>query len=320
MIFSDVYVQARAVFGNCDFPTVCAKTSDAINLLRTKAPGWDAMMAEMTICNCQGTVTLPRDVETPVALATNGIPSIARDKNYIYHINGTGPRQCFWASPRYWDDCGEAPTFRDILTPSVVIAEPVSASDNGKSFIIFGTDAFNAPLRTINADGTSSDGLLLPMNASPAIASPIPVLRISRIVKSVTNQFVNLWSVDPATNQRTLLGAYAPDETEPNYRRIRVQCKSSVRFRYRRRFWGVTNLNDFIPLDSKIALVLACKAIKAYENDQPAQAEAYEQQATRLCNEEQRTRNAQSGIGPQVDVDIIPSHEGTMYDQSGWNY
>ena len=313
MIVADIIAAAGDATGLCDPLLIFPKITEAIDLLKTKSVAWDAMTAEMTICACNGIVTLPRNVLTPLGVATNGVPGIARDKWYIYHVNGSGPQGCQYGNAWYWDDKGERPTIREFDGHICnLLAIPQMATDNNAVIRIFGTDAFDRPIYTLNPDGSTTEGFLLAVNHNMPVITPQPIKWIQRIVKQPTNGFVQLKAVDPITGETFLLGDYEPGETEPNYRRIRVQCKSQIRMRYRRSTYAVANLNDFIPLNSRNAMIMALRAMKYYNLNKYDDGQKAETLAVRWLNEEQDTRNAQSGIGPQINVrDGV--HNETLY-------
>jgi len=301
MIVSDVWYDARDIFGNCNPDVLLARISDAIELLSAKAsPGWDANLAEMSLCTCESYVTLPYDVGTPLAVSANGVPSIARDKWYIYHINGTGPKG--WVPAGFWDDAGERPIIREIKVPSKLLVTLQFATDQNKAFWVYGTDINGTPLITLNQDGTTTPGINLLQNYNPAVATDVYVKWIDRIVREPTNGFVKLWAVDTVDNLGTLLGHYEPQETQPMYRRVRFPCKSQIRMRYRRKTLRVSGLNDFIPLDSRFALQMMMQAVFYYRNKNFAEAAPFEIKAVQFAQEEQKARNAISGIGMQVNV------------------
>lgn len=309
---ADLLPDARNEFGNCSLELLFSQTTDAINLLRTKSPAWDAMTAEMTICACNNIITLPRVVGNVMGCSVNDVPAIPRDAWYIYHINGTGPR--VFSTPWYWDDSTPQgrPTIREFPFNCKLMAVPQYATDDGKCFRVFGTDYHDRPIFTLNADGTTSEGFLLTMNATQPMITQQPIKWIQRIVREKTNGYVKLYAINTVDQEMYLLGDYEPNETQPSYRRIRVQCKSRVRIRYKLAKFEIVCVNDFIPLDNKFSVVMAMQAIKFYRNKQYDQAAIAEATATRLCNEEQETRNVQSGIGPQVNV-RDGAHNATLY-------
>lgn len=309
------------MFGNCDLDVLYAWTTEAVELLSNKAPAWDANTAEMTICACNNIITLPRNVETPLGVAVNDVPALARDKWYIYHANGTGPRQ--FNATWYWDDSGERPIIREFPGDCKLMAVPQYGTDDGKAFRVFGKDIHDRPIYTLNADGTTTEGFLLIMNSKQPMITDQPIKWIDRIVREATNGYVKLFAINPHAFQDNqvlpesfLLGDYEPNETQPNYRRIRIQCKSRARMRYRRAYRAITCMNDFIPLNNKLALVMAMKAVKFYRNNHEAEAQGFEATAVRFCNEEQETRNAQSSTGPQINV-RDGAHNTTLYGMGG---
>lgn len=317
---NDVYSVAQSIFADCDDVELFARTSMAVNLARSKTLAWDAMQNEMMIRvdpDCtkppRGLITFPRIVETPLAVTTDGVPSIARDKWFYYHINGPGSAKCNWQSCRFWTDLGEFPIIREIgKDPVYLIARMLSDTDTGKLLTIYGTDENDRPLYTVNADGTTTDGIVVPME-NPAVATTQKVKTISRVLREPTNQPVNLLMVNTTTAEEDLLGYYEQTETQPLYRRVQVQGRSCVRLRYRAKLLPITSLSSFIPLNSENGLISMMRAMKFRINGQLSDAQAYEADGARLLNEEQDNRNAQSGIGPQIEV-ITEDQSETLYN------
>lgn len=321
MIISDIIEQATKIFGQCSTEKLFEHIQMAVILLQNKCPMWDANQGEISLCASENMVTLPRFVGTPVGVAVNGVPAIARDKLYIYHANGAGPCLSF-ATGNYWTDYGNRPVLREIprTNPSRLIAIMQLATDANKSFRVFGQDPAGKELYTLKSDGTTEPGILLPMNFNPAIANPTLVGWIDYIVRERTNGFVQLWAVgsnpdriDLQANDSYLLGDYAPDETQPTYRRIQLPCKAAVRMRYRRANLPFNNLNDYVPLNNKLALIKAMQAVREHLNNNSVEALKFEMDAKRLADDEQEMRNAPTHPGIQINV-LDGTHNEQLYN------
>ena len=99
----------------------------------------------------------------------------------------------------------------------------------------------------------------------------------------------------------TLIGWYYPDETEPQYRRIRVSASRSVTMRYRRKNLDLTSENDYIPLENPLAVIQAARSVAYRYRGMIAEAQAAQMDAVNLLEEEQDARNINnSPVAPQV--------------------
>jgi hypothetical protein len=113
--------------------------------------GWDGQ-----------TITLPRGIEVPLGVNIDGSPMYFRGRLFQYHINKGGMyNPVSWA----WDDRGFVATIMDIRQPSQLIAVAEHSTDAGGQIRVIGTDGNNRELRTQYPDGTSVDGILVPIHA-----------------------------------------------------------------------------------------------------------------------------------------------------------
>jgi len=313
MIVSDIYEDARDAFGKCDQAMIFRRMGDAINLLANKNPAWNPLIGYLEACVCNECVALPRDVKTPLTVAICDNPAFPRDRWFEFHINGPGPAGC--TSKWFWDDRGEVPIFREITTPSRIQAILQTAQDDGKSLRIYGFDANDRELYTIDSSGVATEGILVPMNFASPQATPSSTLikRITRIRRAETANFVQLFAIDPATSLSTLIGYYYPDEIEPRYRRIRVKSGTTVKMMYRRNTRDIRTMNDYVPIDSRMAMIIAMKSVREYLHGNNVTAEQLSAQATNLLNDEQGSQEIGSGDLPQINMYATTNADDRMY-------
>lgn len=274
--------------------------SDCIELLSNKGE-IDPLVAFVDLCVTGECITTPREVETILALNICGHPALGHDVLFSFHLNGPGDRS-HGGCNLDWFDIGNFPTYRDISCTSKLIAFLDNPEDAGKHLRVFGFDEQNRPLRTQEGN-VWRDGLLVPMIFGYALpdAGAQSVSRITQIQKDRTVANVRLSSFDNSTSTGTLLGIFEPDETVPLYRRFKIsrggnnKCEATwVRLCFRKRTARVYNLNDRIYLHSRMALILALRALKAYDDYDLAQGNAFEANATRLLTEKE---SVLTGIG-----------------------
>jgi len=295
MIVRDLQEDAKQVLGSCSTEMLLRRLSDAVELLANSGDGnWDGMIGELTVAVDSGTstITLPRDVLTPLQINVDDTPTFPRTRWFEYHINGTGGK---WIDyNRAWDDKGTYPIIRTIPSPSPLRVESETAADDGKSI----------RLGIVDDEGREQTiTVTLNFAQSPTVA--INVDDILWVSKDETVGWVKVFYTSP---EDTLLGWYYPDEKTPQYRRIRVTADSSVKLIYRRRNRRITSLDDNIPLNNRLAVIQALRAVNARFMNRLAEAMEYELDAWKLLNNEQNVRNINnSPIGPQV------------LDVSSWN-
>lgn len=299
-LVSDIWDEAKVIFGHCNETRLFRQISDAIHMLANKGE-IDPLIGYVDICVSNGCITLPREIETVLAVNIGGRPSLGHDELFSFHLNGPG--DCNTSCNFDWFNTGSFPTYRDLPCPARLIAFLDSAEDDGVEIRVFGFDDQNRPLRT-QINGEWTDGLLVPTifgYAVPASTDP-KVSRITDIVKGRSKANIRLSSFDNSTSSGTLLGIYEPDETRPRYRRIRVSpCGDWVRICYRKRTADVRSLYDRINLHTRLGLLLAMRAVKKYEENSIGEAMGFEAQAARLLTERESVLTAPVGNPIQVE-------------------
>lgn len=294
--------EARKIIGSCDNDAFFLKCSEAVNLLGNCADleGWKGWL-DLCIANCDLFVTLPREVGTVLAVNIGGRPSLGKDQLFSFHLNGPGdcatPCSFSWMDQGAWHS-----TYRDLTTPSKLVAYVASNDDNGKSLVVFGYDsAGNRLKRTVG--GQQLDGYQVPTvygYAMPDVDAPV-IARIVGVQKAETLGPVRLSTVDDDGVSGTLLGVYEPDECLPQYRRIKLGRPTSwARIFYRKSRPQITSMYDRIPLVSETAFFSALRSIKKRLDSDHAGAIEWEADAKRLEIEAQQTLEAPLLRPPQV--------------------
>lgn len=323
---ADVWLDAKKVLGLCDESTIYRRLTDAVELLANKSD-WDPLKGFVDICTSGDIVTLPREVETIVALNMEGRPALGRSQLYNFHLNGPGDETGDTLS---WQDLGEAPTYRELVCPAKLVAIPTLEIDGylaphtappppvpgreGAELWVYGYDESYNAVRT-EIDGVLYDGYRVPV----IFGTPVPPIdaptfaRITRVRKSITNGSIRLSSIDAALGTGTLVGVFEWDETDPIYRRIRLDRACEwVRIAYRKRTFALGNQLDRIPLHNRAALVMALRALKLYDDLDFERAMAAEATAVRWLEEEQRTRSVHTS-------DPIQVTGPTLVDKNDWD-
>lgn len=312
ILVEEIWDEAKDIFGHCSEKKLFRWISDSVELLANKGE-IDPLVGYVDLCVDGQCVTLPREVETVLAVNIGGHPALGRDELFSFHLNGPGDFTC--PCNFSWFNTGSFFTYRDLKCPSKLVAFLDSEEDEGKILKIFGFDDQNRPLRT-KIGANWEDGYRVPTifgYALPDSTAPI-ISRITGIVKDFTVANIRLSSFDNSTSTGTLLGIFEPDETKPRYRRIRLgQGCEFVRLCYRKRSVEVRSLKDRILLHSRPALILAMQALKKYREFDLGTALQMEAQATRLLTERENCLTSPvsnpiqvemgTGISSEDDVD-----------------
>jgi hypothetical protein len=285
--------KSRDVLGIDDRSAIIDYIQRAIELATWKA-NWNPYLGTMDVCSdgC-GVVTLPSEVGVILATNVGGFPAQFRNSWFQYHINGPGTEQggggiygmgAGGDSGYVWDDRGLSATFQDLKEWSYLAAIVENPADGlgNLSITVYG-DTMDS---NYNEKFVSVQIPLL--NGYAAIDSAATQFkRITRVDKPVTQGYVKLIGF-PGTNQANgrTIGYYAPSETQPQYRRIRVNANCKwVRIKYRRSEIRFVNDTDIIPLPSKAALIFLLKSIRLFETNNLDIAQAYEDKAIKLLLE-----------------------------------
>jgi hypothetical protein len=281
MLVREIIGDVREVVGQCDQEKLFDRLSDAIIMLAESGDGlWDGLVAEMTLSVDKGIATLPPDVLKPIQINFEEDPTFPKNRWFQYHINGPGSNKVSHTS---WQDAGTAPTIRD-PQGATQLRLSVENPDVGVIVILDVTDQ-DANRQTISV---TTAGLLTNL--------PFPVLQVHAVSKPATQGRVFLEGTDA-----TLYGDYGPKETNPRYRRIRVPEVNNLRMIYRRVTNRVSSLDDFIPLQNRLAIVQAVRAVHfRYQNNLPEAVNA-QADAIQLLVKAQESYDIQnSPVGPQV--------------------
>lgn len=163
MFVSEIYDEISEILGTTDQTRIFRKLTQAVQALM-ESGHWFHTNREVDVCTGWDnfTVTLPREIEVPLAVNIDGSPTYFRGRLFQYHVNRGGMYDTVnWA----WDDRGFVATQMDIRQPCQVVAVAETDADIGATLRLVGTDQNNRDLRTQTPDGTNVDGLIIPVNS-----------------------------------------------------------------------------------------------------------------------------------------------------------
>lgn len=307
MLVSDIYEDAKRIFGICEEERLFDRITQAVDILASHGD-FDPLHGFADICTDGQYLSLPREVETVLEVNIGGRPTLGRDQLFTFHYNGPG--DCGWSRACHltWQDLGKFPTFRDIKCPSKIVAFVDKIEDEGKEVWVYGLDDQGREVRTEIA-GVWRTGYLVPTVFGYALpASDAPSFsKITAIRKETTDGSIRVSSFDNSTFTGTLLAVMDWNDEESLYQRIKLSqnCGEWVRIYFRRRLFKIRSRYDFLPVLSKPALVMMFRSLRGYEDGDIAKGEAFEATAARMETQKQMVTNPATQSPIQVD-DSVP--------------
>lgn len=310
IIVSEIFEDIQSVLGTCDETVTYNRLNEAIEELANLG-NWDPMTVSLDICTSGCEITLPDDIEVPLAINVGGRPADFRNKWFEFHMNGPGSECCPGACSFSWHDKGDFPTFRDPVQPSQIATYPEVEEAIGSNLRVYGYDENDKWIMTVDSNGVMQDGFDVPIifGIGSGMTTGQLVKRITRIAKPVTNGFIQVVALDPGSSSGgTLLGLIRPYITNPSFRRIKISgsgtatlstsgaCTTWVRMRARKKTFKVSSLDDSIPLNSVTALKMMVMAIKKYEADLAGEYTTYLNLAREAMQREQKSRSGPNQI------------------------
>jgi hypothetical protein len=302
----DVLDDGKKILGACDDLKFFRWLGDAVSLIVNKGDfeGWKGWLDICTTGDGK-CITLPREVETVISVNICGKPALGFGTLFNFHLNGPGDGggcSCDFS----WQDQGQwHSTYRDLARPAKLVAYLQTEDDNGAELTVFGYDSAGNVLRHEVA-GEWKNGYRVPTIYGMAVSeqgAPL-IARITGIFKSRTVGTVRLSTLDDSGSTGVTLGFYEPDETLPQYRRIKInRCAPWVRIAYRKTTPIFHSRYDHVPLKSRIALLIALTATKHYNEFKFAEAHAAEADAARMEIEAQDKAEPTTTLNPLQVVD-----------------
>jgi hypothetical protein len=168
MFVSQIFEECAEILGTTDENKVFRKIQQAVATLM-ESGHWTHSVADVDVCTGwdRCSITLPRNIDVPLAVNIDGSPTYFRNRLFQYHVNKGGMfNSVEWA----WDDRGYVATLMDIIQPSQLVAIAELENDVGKTIRVLGNDQDNRTLRSQLANGTGVDGLLVPIHSQSDFA------------------------------------------------------------------------------------------------------------------------------------------------------
>jgi len=291
----------KRVIGECSDEVVLNRVNAAVDILCAESE-YDPTRGFVDICvDSNRCITLPDEVETPLAVNIGGTPALGHNQWFVFHLNGPGI-DCKERASFDWFDRGSYPVITDPSEPFRIVAFLETEEDNNVLVRVYGYDENDRWITTIE-DGESMDGFLVPTVFGVQVPNPDAPLvkRITRVSKGLSKGFIRLSTLDNDSEDGTLLGMYRPYETEPQYRRIRLSRGCTwARIAYKKKFFELVRMSDLIPLHSPRAVVLMVQALKKFDGDRVEEGEKYWNLAVTLLDKKQRSITPPGGPSIQM--------------------
>lgn len=285
MLASDIFDEAKEVLSNNNPALVFRAMTRAVELLAPTGL-FDPFAAYLDF-SVQDThfVALPRDVKSVIRININNNPSFGRGRifEFAQNTDGTveGP-EVGWS----WADRGTLPIQDEFHLPGKLNALATSATDNDKTVTVTGKDI----------DGRVRKETLTLHHEDPP-EGEIVFHVIDSVVRDETEMEVLLRVGE------NLIARYYPDEREPRYRVIKLsQTNVACRMYYRRTAYKIGSLDDIIPIDSSMGMLMMIDAVNLFWKKEYAAAKVAQEAAVEFVKQEQASR--------QDGVDIAIATEG----------
>jgi hypothetical protein len=296
--------------GRCDDARTFRMVGDAAQLLTNKGL-IDQMVGEIAVCVCGGFVTLPPEVDAVLGVQVDSRPTLIRNQWFTYHLNGTGDEG---QEPiGFVDVLGEYSVFREPDRPVKLAAKINSASDANCKVRFYGWAENGERIETPDATGKKCDGFYLP-TIYGSVRTPKdvpPIAKIDFASKDRTNDKIDIYAVDPDTNEViSLVATYRATETSPRYQRIRVEADNVVRVKFRRRDMVVRSRDDWVNVDHRLAMLFACRAVSRFWEGKDTEGNALLDQCVGWLKDAMTARKPGGIAPPQVLDDSLGSKCG----------
>lgn len=261
---------------------------------------WWGTVQPLMGCTYDGCVTWPRRVKAVLALNVRGRHTQLANRWYQYmdwsHSDYRGLYDSWRRNNRQFVTVsdGSLPVFSPIPcgVPRFVRFYIDSATDIGKTIVLYGKGSNGQVLWGQRSDGTTQEGLVLTL-ALPYVQTEVPLLEIFRVVKDMTSARVRGYQLDSAGNHYDM-AVYEPSEVSPDYVHTKVpgacgQC-GTITALVKLAHVPALYPDDVIGIENISALRDMVFSIKKKEAGDLQSAMALEKSALKELNYEMRTR------------------------------
>lgn len=328
--------------GTCNTSRIDAVISEAEQRLWAKAD-WRLSRKRVRVRCQNQTFPLPLEVEKILKVDLDGSPAHVFDPAYEFMDSGPGDLDLRSLNSGYKDlvDLGEFPTQFEI--PIVLTQEDDEDCTEGTVNDGFKLFAFSPYVEdcekyvTIRGLSKTSDEIFSDQSGSFLPGEKIPINRwtagvegqmtgvladyqsttnlfsqVTRVYKEATKGPVSLFAFDSDTNYIYLLSKMIPSATVPSYRRYRITNRLVDEYGHdvthilawvKLRHMPAVNATDIVAIQNMAALKNMVIAIKFENENNLAQAQAYEVNAFRLLADQKLDEDSVGGTMSILDYD-----------------
>lgn len=316
--------------GNCSTALLTDRVNECVRRLVRKADH-RSLQHTMRICTRNNILPCPRGVDKIMAADVNGSAVNIYGRFYEFMMSGPGDHLFRTQGVDFGlEDIGSrfATSFdMPVTTGLPLVAYSAEVADKNVELVIQAWDTHGHEIRDAGVPGLivpiqhylgGIEGSISRQFYAGDTRLSDPVREISRIVKPVTQGYVDLYCVDVTTSQMWLLGCYHPDDTVPAIHRYRITNKSNptagetaqvamssdcvnVLALVKLGYVPLSRDNDVLPIDSVDAIKLMSMAIEEENAKNIMEAEALEVKAVRLLVESEGSQAVHMGGPGYVD-------------------
>lgn len=234
------------------------------------------------VCASEACVTLPRQLETPLAWALCRTPGVIR--NNWFEFIGAGP------GIQDEDSCShdlilgdEVASFDQVKGTGKKLAIYTTVNEASGGYVILQFWDANGQWVRTEYSGSHIDGerLAIPTTAGNYAYTTNVCMADGFVaaIKTATNGTVRLYEYNPANGALKALAYYEHDELVPRYRSVLIpslkttaadgeDCsRKTLTLQGKARFVPVSKDNDFLQIESRSAIRLGCQALAKEEKD-----------------------------------------------------
>lgn len=305
MLVSSIYDQVAEATGQSDQGVNFQALSRAIELLSNEGL-FDPQIGYLNFSNSgSNIVVLPREVKTVLRVNINRTPTFFRNRLFEFTLNSNGSIDGDEPSLA-WADRGYSPIQNEQGLPGTVTYVCEDAGDAGQTITVCGKDVDGNEITEVLSATT---GIVL---------GEEEFYEIRQVTRDLTAGVCLLRSGNGSacpgvTNP--LLAQYYPDEEAPMYRVIKLsKAISDVRIMFRRDVFEVKSMADFIPVQSRMAIITASKAVRYFADDEYDKATAALSIAVDFLKKEQASRDEQDAMAAAMEVPTATDSQITVRD------
>lgn len=251
----------------------------------------------------RGCFTIPYELETPLKVKIDNAVGSVWNRWFEFHdtniLDG-----CIPAENALFEDPNYYPTIYDMPAGGARVGVTPSCSElETAHLIVQGVDNSGREIFSTH-NGEKIAGEYLSIRKGELRYTENTFAKVTGVVKTLTNGYVQLHWVNPDNMIKGFLADYSPVEEKPSYRRFKLtspcgpEVKVSVLGRIRLK--AAYSDTDYIPFDNLYTLFLAGQSVNAEFNGDVNTANAKDKKMTDMIDREAAHKTPQ--VGTPIEV------------------